>query len=138
MPGGEVNLEPITGLSHTATAYQVCRFYYLLAYGRLVSPEGSRRMLKILAFPDLPGKFVSVLEKAVPPNHLYRKSGEVRNFHGDSILVWDTGWRRYILVALIWDEGGEQILKELVPVAEKVLRPGQPPGAGEINKKTGR
>ena len=137
-PGGEVNPEPITGLSHTATAYQLCRFYYLLAYGRLISPERSRQMLKILAFPDLPGKFVSVLETAVPPNHLYRKSGEVRGFHADSILVWDTGWRRYILVALIEDERGEQILKELVPVAENVLRPSQPLSSGEGRKKTRR
>ena len=136
--GGELNPEPITGLSHTATAYQLCRFYYLLAYGRLISPERSRQMLKILAFPDLPGKFVSVLETAVPPNHLYRKSGEVRGFHADSILVWDTGWRRYILVALIEDERGEQILKELVPVAENVLRPSQPLSSGEGRKKTTR
>jgi beta-lactamase class A len=132
--GGEQNPEPMTGLSHTATAYQLCRFYYLLAYGRLISPEGSRQMLKILAFPDLPGKFVSVLETAVPPNPLDRKSGEVRGFHADSVLVWDTGWRHYILVSLIEDERGEQILKELVPVAEQVLRPSQPRqsvGAGE-------
>ena len=134
--GGEENPEPITGLSHTATAYQVCRFYYLLAYGKLVSPERSRQMLKILAFPDLPGKFLSGLDKTVPPNHIYRKSGEVRDFHGDSILVWDTGWRRYILVALIWDERGDHILKELVPVAEKVLRPSQAPVTGEGRQKT--
>jgi len=137
-PGGEVNPEPITGLSHTATAFQLCRFYYLLAYGRLISPERSRQMLKILAFPDLPGKFVSVLETAVPPDHLYRKSGEVRGFHADSILVWDTGWRRYILVSLIEDARGERILKELVPVAEQVLRPSLPLSSGEGRKKTRR
>ena len=136
--GGEKNPEPITGLSHTATAYQLCRFYYLLAYGRLISPERSRQMLKILAFPDLPGKFVSVLETAVPHNRLYRKSGEVRGFHADSILVWDTGWRRYILVAMIEDVRGEKILKELVPVAEQVLRPSQPLSSGEGRKKTRR
>ncbi len=129
--GGEKNPEPMTGLSHTATAYQLCRFYYLLAYGRLISPERSRQMLKIMAFPDLPGKFVSVLETTVPPNHLYRKSGEVRGFHADSVLVWDKGWRRYILVALIDDNRGEQILRELVPVAENVLRPDQPLSSGE-------
>jgi len=134
--GGKQNPEPITGLSHTATAYQLCRFYYLLAYGRLISPERSRQMLKILAFPDLPGKFVEVLEKSVPPNHLYRKSGEVRGFHADSILVWDPGWRRYILVAMIDDAGGEQILKQLVPVAEQVLRPSRPLRSGESRKKT--
>jgi beta-lactamase class A len=135
--GGEKNPEPITGLSHTATAYQLCRFYYLLAYGRLVSPERSRQMLKILAFPDLPGKFVSVLETAVPPNHLYRKSGEVRGFHADSILVW-SGWRRYILVAMIEDGGGEQMLKALVPVAEQVLRPSRSPQSGGSRKKPSR
>ena len=136
--GGEANPEPITGLSHTATAYQLCRFYYLLAYGRLISPERSGQMLKILAFPDLPGKFVSVLETTVPPNRLYRKSGEVRNFHADSILVWGATWRRYILVSLIEDKRGEQILKELVPVVENVLRPNLPRGSvgpGEQNTK---
>ncbi len=136
--GGDKNPEPLTGLSFTATAYQLCRFYYLLAYGRLISPESSRQMLKVLAFPDLPGKFVAVLGKAVPPNHLYRKSGEVRGFHADSVLVWDTGWRRYILVSMIEDNRGEQILKELVPVAENVLRPAQPLRSGEGRKKTKR
>jgi len=125
-PGGEKNPEPITGLSYTATAYQLCRFYYLLAYGRLINPERSSQMLKILAFPDLPGKFVAVLAEAVPPNRLYRKSGEVRGFHADSVLVWAGTGRRYILVALIEDEEGEQILKELVPVAEHVLRDSLP------------
>jgi beta-lactamase class A len=110
----------------------------LLAYGRLISPEGSRQKLKILAFPDLPGKFVSVLEKTVPPSHLYRKSGEVRGFHADSVLVWDKGWRRYILVSMIEDDRGEQILKELVPMAENVLRPSQPLSSGEGRKQTRR
>ncbi len=135
--GGEKNPEPITALSHTATAYQLCRFYYLLAYGRLISPERSRQMLKILAFPDLPGKFVSVLGPEVPPNYLYRKSGEVRGFHADSVLVWE-GWRRYILVAMIEDGGGERMLKELVPVAEQALRPSRPRNSSSSRKKTSR
>jgi beta-lactamase class A len=135
--GGDKNPEPITALSHTATAYQLCRFYYLLAYGRLISPERSRQMLKILAFPDLPGKFVSVLGKDVPPNYLYRKSGEVRGFHADSILIW-SGWRRYILVAMVEDPGGEKILKDLLPVAESVLRPSRARRSGESRKKTTR
>ena len=132
--GGDENPEPVTGRLYTATAYQVCRFYYLLAYGRLISPARSGQMLKILAFPDLPGKFVAVLAGAVPPDRLYRKSGEVRGFHADSVLVWAGTGRRYILVALVEDEGGEKILRELVPVAEEVLRPGPPrrsDGAGE-------
>jgi beta-lactamase class A len=134
--GGDKNPEPITALSHTATAYQLCRFYYLLAYGRLISPERSRQMLKILAFPDLPGMFVSVLEKEVPPNYLYRKSGEVRGFHADSILVWDAGWRRYILVAMVEDAGGEKIVRDLVPVAEAVLKPSPTRRSSGSRKKT--
>ena len=42
--------------------------------------------------------------------------------HCDSVLVWGEGWRRYILVGLVEDAGGEQILRELVPVAERVLQ----------------
>jgi len=136
--GGEENPEPITGRLYTATAYQVCRFYYLLAYGRLINPERSGQMLKILAFPDLPGKFVAVLAGTVPPNRLYRKSGEVRGFHADSVLVWGETWRRYILVALIEDERGEQILKELVPVAEHALRDSLPLRSPGERRKTTR
>jgi beta-lactamase class A len=110
---------------HAATANQVGRFYYRLAYGRLISPEGSRQMLRILAFPDLHDKFVRALEPTVPPERLYRKSGQWQVFHADSILVWgEPAWRRYILVGLVEHPQGEEILTELVPVAEDLLRPG--------------
>jgi beta-lactamase class A len=131
--GGEKNPEAVTGRLYTATAFQLCRFYYRLAYGRLISPERSGQMLKILAFPDLPGQFVAALAGTVPPNRLYRKSGEVRGFHGDSVRVWGKGRRRYILVGLIEDEGGEPMLRKLVRVAEGVLREcpaGRPGGPG--------
>jgi beta-lactamase class A len=124
--GGEENPEPLKNLGQAATVYQVCRFYYLLAYGRLINPERSRQMLKILAFPDLHDKFVSSLEGTVPLSHLYRKSGEFRIWHSDSILVWGKAWRRYILVALVEDRQGEQILRHLVPLAEGILRPRRP------------
>ena len=120
---GEQNREPLKNLVQAATVNQVCRFYYLLAYGRLISPESSRQMLKILAFPDLHDKFVSVLEKEVAPNYLYRKSGEFRIWFSDSVLVWGAAWRRYILVAMVEDPRGEQILRNLVPMAENILRP---------------
>jgi beta-lactamase class A len=113
--------DPVKGIIHGATAGQVCRFYYLLAYGRLVSPEASRQMLKILAYPLLDDKFVSVLGKSVPPNRLYRKSGTFKIWHSDSVLVWGEGRQRYILVALVQNEQGEQILKDLVPGVEKLL-----------------
>jgi len=122
-PGGERRLEPLQGLLHAATATQVCRFYYLLAYGRLLSPARSRQMLEILCCLEMPDKFVQVLEQAVPGTRLYRKSGQWRSWHLDSILVWGEPWRRYILVGLVEHEQGERILKEMVPVVEGLLRP---------------
>jgi beta-lactamase class A len=128
--GGEHNPEPLQGLLYAATVDQLCRFYYLLAHGRLVNPERSRQMLKILAFPDLHDKFVSILEREVPPNCLYRKSGEFRVWYSDSILVWGEDWRRYILVSMVEHPEGEQILRELVPVVEQILRSNPSPASG--------
>jgi beta-lactamase class A len=115
--------EPLKNLLHAATVNQLCRFYYLLAYGKLVNPERSRQMLKIMAFPDLHDKFVKVLETRVPPNRLYRKSGEWRVWYSDSILVWPDAKPRYILVAMLESPKGEQILGELVPVVTRLLKP---------------
>jgi beta-lactamase class A len=120
---GPQNPEPLQNLRQAATVNQVCRFYYLLAYGRLINPECSRQMLKILAFPDLHDKFVSVLDGKVPGNYLYRKSGDFRIWQSDSILVWDKTWRRYILAAMVEHPQGEEILRKLVPLAEQILRP---------------
>jgi beta-lactamase class A len=118
----EQNPEPLKNLIQAATVNQVCRFYYLLACGRLINPESSRQMLKILDFPDLHDKFVSVLEGAVPPNRLYRKSGEFGIWYSDSILVWGQTWQRYILVSMVEHQQGEQILRKLVPMVEDILR----------------
>ena len=71
----EVDPDPLKGLVHGATVTQVCRFYYLLATGKLISAERSRQMLHILSFPDIHDKFVSVMERSIPLAHLYRKSG---------------------------------------------------------------
>jgi beta-lactamase class A len=120
--GGEKHPEPLKDLTYAATANQVCNFYYLLAYGKLLNPEHTRQMLKILAFPDLPDKFTIALGKSVPANRLYRKSGHFRIWFSDSVLVWTDDGRRYILVALVEDPEGEKILRELPPVAEKLLR----------------
>lgn len=113
--------EPMKGLSHAATVNQVCRFYYLLAFGRLVSEEQSRHMLEILENPEINHKFVHSLREIAPQAKLFRKSGSWRKWHSDSVLVWGPEWRRYILVGLIEDSKGEQILRELVSVVEKVL-----------------
>jgi beta-lactamase class A len=45
---GVRNPDPIKGLSHAATVSQVCRFYYLLANGKLVNYDRSKQMLGIM------------------------------------------------------------------------------------------
>ncbi len=104
--------EPIKGISHAATANQVCRFYYMLVYGKLVSHDRSAQMLGYMQDPELHHKFVNSLEKIAPKAKLFRKSGTWHNFHADSILVWGPG-RKYVLVALAEDSDGEHILREL-------------------------
>jgi len=118
--------DPLMGLSHGASVTQVCRFYYLLVMGKLVSPQRSEQMLEMLADPELHHKFVKSLDEIAPQAKLYRKSGTWRKWHSDSILVWGPVWRRYILAALIEDKNGEYILRELVPTIENILKT-QPP-----------
>ena len=115
--------DPILGLSHSATVSQVCRFYYLMAFGQLVSVERSAEMLDIMIDPKLHHKFVNSIEKIDPEAKLYRKSGTWQNYHSDSILVWGDEWRKYILVALVEDEKGETIIRNLLPQIEAILKP---------------
>ena len=119
---GKRSPDPMRGISHAATVSQVCRFYYLMAFGKLVTFERSEEMLEYMVDPHIHHKFVSVLEKIAPNAKLYRKSGSWKNYHSDSILVWGPVWRRYILVAITESPDGEQIMRDLVPVVEEVLR----------------
>ncbi|WP_419214018.1 serine hydrolase [Maribacter sp. X9] len=121
--GGDTNREPLKNLSHAATATQVCRYYYLLANGKLVNQKRSKQMLDIMEDPELHHKFVNTLDQIAPKARLFRKSGSWKTYHSDSILVWgkDSN-RRYILVALIDDANGEQIIRDLVKPIEKVLK----------------
>jgi beta-lactamase class A len=113
--------DPLRGLSHGATAFQVARFYYLLDRGVLVSPELTRQMKATLADPALHHKFVKGLESR-PAARLYRKSGTWRQFHSDSVLVEGQG-RRYILVALAEDpRGGEWLTRMAAPIDELMSR----------------
>lgn len=114
--------DPLMGISHGATVTQVCRFYYLLAMGKLVNRERSEQMLEILKDPELHHKFVNTLDKIAPTADLYRKSGTWRNWHADSALVWGTVWRKYIVAALVEDPNGEKIMRELIPVVEEILK----------------
>ena len=121
--GGSTNREPLKNLSHAATVAQVCKYYYMMAYGKLVNTVRSTQMLSIMEHPALHHKFVNTLDKIAPDARLFRKSGSWKNFHSDSILVWDKSTNRhYILVALIDDANGEQIIRNLVKPIENVLK----------------
>jgi len=113
--------EPLKGLSHAATVKQVCSFYYQLAMGNFVNMSRSREMLDIMKDPALHHKFVNTLEKVAPQATLFRKSGSWKNFHSDSVLVWGPS-RHYIIVALIDDNSGENIIRKLVYPLEDVLK----------------
>ncbi|WP_299208586.1 serine hydrolase [uncultured Dokdonia sp.] len=119
--GGRRYPEPLKGLSHAATTLQVCSFYYQLVLGNLVSTERSKEMLDIMKDPALHHKFVNTLDKVAPNATIYRKSGSWRNYHSDSALVWGPK-RKYIIVALIDNNLGEQIIRDLVLPLESVLK----------------
>lgn len=122
--GGGTNRDPIKNLSHAATATQVSRFYYMMAYGKLVNRRRSAQMLHIMEKPELHHKFVNTLNSIDPETRIFRKSGTWRSYHSDSALVWgEDPNRRYILVALIDDPNGEQIARELVRPMENILHP---------------
>lgn len=113
--------DPLKNLSHAASATQVCRFYYMLINGQLVNYQRSKQMLDIMVDPALHHKFVNTLDRKTPRAKLFRKSGSWENFHSDSILVWGPR-RRYILVGLVEDPDGEQILRDLVNGIELALK----------------
>lgn len=120
--GGDTNREPLKNLSHAASVTQVCRYYYLMANGKLVTEQRSKQMLDIMEDPDLHHKFVNTLDQVAPNATLYRKSGSWKSFHSDSVLVWgEDPNRRYILVALVDDPNGETIIRELARVADALV-----------------
>lgn len=123
--------EPMAGLSHAATAVQVCRFFYLLATGRLVSHKSTLSMLGHLSKPGIRHHLVAGILARAPKATMYRKSGSWKHWFSDSVMVWGPGWRRYILVGLIEDGTGAQILRELVPLAEDCLLRREPKYPGE-------
>ncbi len=112
--------DPLSNLSHGATAVQVARFYYLLETGRLVSPEMSREMKEILGEPAIHHKFVKGLEQARPGARIYRKSGTWRTYHADSAIVEHNG-RKYIAVALADDPAGGKWLSDLIVALDDLI-----------------
>lgn len=117
--------DPMHGISHGATATQVCRFFYLLATGRLISPERSAMMLEDLVDPRLHHKFVSQIEERAPTARVFRKSGTWKQWHSDAILVQGSVWRDYILVGLVESPNGEIILRQVLPAIEELIVPSE-------------
>jgi beta-lactamase class A len=115
--------DPVNNISHGATATQVCRFFYLLSTGRLISPERSEMMLADLADPKLHHKFVSQLDERAPKAKMFRKSGTWQQWHSDAIMVRGTRWRDYILVGLIESENGESIIRQVLTAVEELIVP---------------
>ncbi|MFK7772076.1 MAG: serine hydrolase [Saprospiraceae bacterium] len=118
--GGKKNPDPLQGLSHAATASQVAKFYYMMAHGKLVSPKRSEQMMQIMVNPKLHHKFVNTLEKIAPKAKLFRKSGSWSIYHSDSIMVWGPK-RQYILVALVEDPKGEQIIRQIAKKVDSLV-----------------
>lgn len=110
-PGSAYHRDPLSGLSHGATAFQAARFYYKLNMGTLVSPEQSRMMLDALSRPGISHKFVKGLE-AYPDLEIFRKSGTWKTYHTDSALV-RTEDLAYIIVALANNANGAAWLEQL-------------------------
>ncbi|MDZ7750286.1 MAG: serine hydrolase [Gammaproteobacteria bacterium] len=104
--------DPLHNLSHGATVMQTARFYYLLETGQLVNAELSAQMKSLLGEPAIRHKFVKGLESR-PGARIYRKSGTWRQWHADSALVEDGGYK-YIAVALAADERGGTWLTRLI------------------------
>lgn len=108
---GAFRRDPLQGLSHAATAWQVARWYYLLINGELASPEATKLMLECLSKPAISHKFVMGLSDR-DTTELYRKSGTWREYHSDSALV-RTRSVSYILVALAAKRDAARWLEEL-------------------------
>ncbi|SER34491.1 serine hydrolase [Neolewinella agarilytica] len=119
--GGRRYPDPMRGISHAATTEQICRYFYLLANGELVSEKSSATMMSYLVDPALHHKFVSVLDRVAPNAKVYRKSGSWSVFHADVAMVQGPE-RNYIMTAIVEDPDGEQIIRDLGLVLDKLAR----------------
>ena len=117
--------DPMHNISHGATATQVCRFFYLLATGRLINAARSAEMLEDLSDPRLHHKFVSQIDERAPNAKMFRKSGTWKQWHSDAIMVRGSAWRNYILVALVESEQGELIIRRVLPTVEELIVPAE-------------
>ena len=119
--GGRRYPDPMKGISHAATTEQICRYFYLLANGELVSERSSEKMMGYLVDPELHHKFVNTLDRVAPKAKVYRKSGSWSVYHADCAMVQGPN-RNYIMTALVEDPQGEQIIRDLGEVMDRIAR----------------
>lgn len=112
--------DPIKGLSHAATPYQVARLYYRLDNGTLLDEKHTRIMKQMLDDPAIHHKFVRGLEDEKVTIEM-RKSGSWKAFHADSVLV-DHADGSYIAVALVEHSDGEVIMQKLADILDNLAR----------------
>jgi beta-lactamase class A len=116
--------DPVAKLSHGATAYQVARFYTLLATDKLLSHPMNALMKETLSNPGIRHKFVKGLE-GKSGARIYRKSGTWSDYHADSALV-EAGHYRYVLVGIAQHrDGGKWLEKLAAPLHDLVVSPAQ-------------
>lgn len=108
---GAFQREPLQGLSHAATAWQVARWYFLLHGGHLAGPEQTKLMLNALKDPAINHKFIKGLQGR-EVDVVYRKSGTWRNYHSDSLLL-TLDSTSFVLVALANDPKGGRWLEQI-------------------------
>ena len=111
--------DPLSGLSHAATTFQVARLYYRLYIGNLLDETHSVMMRDMLSRPGISHKFVAGL--APRENlELWRKSGSWGDFHADSVLV-QSPEGNYILAGLVEGPRGEQVLRTLASSVHELV-----------------
>ena len=110
-PAPAYQRDPLAGLSHGATTFQVARFYCGLEQGELVGPDQIRLMREAMSEPGIQHKFVKGLAKH-DDLQMFRKSGTWRDFHADSVLV-ETGDQAYVMVALAHSKKGSIWMERL-------------------------
>lgn len=105
-------VDPASGLTHTATVRQLLRFYSMLDHGLLVSGKASEEMRRIFVDPTVPltpNMFAGAL--ADRDVTMLRKWGQWEDFYGDSALIEGPN-RRYVMTALLQSPQGEAFLRD--------------------------
>ena len=118
---GAYKRDPLSNLSHGATAMQAAKFYYLMETGRLVNPELTGEMKSMLGNPGIKHKFVKGLS-SFPGAKIYRKSGSWSRWHADSALVEADG-HKYIIVGLAEDKSGGLWLSRMIKPIHQFMVP---------------